>query len=453
MIRGLRPYSEYKQSGLPWLGPIPAHWKLKRGKSIFECIDKRSSSGKEELLTVSSARGVVPRKTANVTMFKAESYEGYKLCWPGDLVINSLWAWGGGLGVSSYHGIVSSAYGVYRLRQGAATIPGFIHELVRSAPFHWELRVRSKGIWTSRLQLTDQSFLDAPFNLPPPDEQAAIVRFLDHENGRIERAIRAKRKLIALLNERKRTIVHGAVSGGLDPDVPLKPSSIPWIGDIPAHWEVSRIKNEFRCLNNQRIPLSSTERGRMTAREYDYYGASGVIDKVDDFIFDDELLLIAEDGANLVLRNLPLAIIARGRFWVNNHAHILKPKRGQIDYLQAVLEGINYTPWISGAAQPKLTKDRLMSVAIAVAPVNEQKAIVKWFRNETEPLTTAIFRTEREVALIQEYRTRLTTDIVTGKFDVREAAATIPLEASVDAEADNEVEDIEAERNEELATA
>src|SRR5262245_57909676 len=106
MISNLQPYPEYKESGLPWLGRIPRSWELKRGKSIFRCIDQRSATGKEELLTVSSTRGVVPRRTATVTMFKAASYVGYKLCWPGDLVINSLWAWGNGLGVSQYHGIV-----------------------------------------------------------------------------------------------------------------------------------------------------------------------------------------------------------------------------------------------------------------------------------------------------------------------------------------------------------
>ena len=203
MIADLKPYEEYKESGLPWLGQIPKHWKVKRAKSIFQCIDQRSKTGKEELLTVSSARGVVPRHTANVTMFKAESYLGYKLCWPGDLVINSLWAWAGGLGVSSQHGIISSAYSVYRIRPDAPMTPAFVHEVVRSSSFNWELQVRSKGVWTSRLLLSDSSLLDAPMHIPPPDEQAAIVRFLDHANGRLERAIRAKRKVIALLNEQK----------------------------------------------------------------------------------------------------------------------------------------------------------------------------------------------------------------------------------------------------------
>jgi type I restriction enzyme S subunit len=245
-------------------------------------------------------------------------------------------------------------------------------------------------------------------------------------NGRLERLIRAKRKIIALLNEQKQAIIHRAVTRGLDPSVPLIPSGIPWLGKIPRHWEVSRIKNEFRCLNTQRVPLNAVARGGMTSRTYDYYGASGVIDKVDDFLFDDELLLIAEDGANLVLRNLPLAIIARGKFWVNNHAHILKPRRGSIIYLAQVLETLNYKPWISGAAQPKLTQDRLMSISIAVAPPAEQNAIVLRILEQTRPLVVAIARLEREISLLREYRTRLVADVVTGKLDVREAAAGLP---------------------------
>jgi type I restriction enzyme S subunit len=170
----------------------------------------------------------------------------------------------------------------------------------------------------------------------------------------------------------------------------------------------------------------------MTTRTYDYYGASGVIDKVDDYLFDDELLLIAEDGANLVLRNLPLAVIARGKFWVNNHAHILKPTRGNIVYLANLLETLDYKPWVSGAAQPKLTQDRLMSISIAVAPPDEQVAIVIQTAEQTLPLTTTISRLEREITLLREYRTRLVADVVTGKLDVRAAAAALPDEALLD---------------------
>src|SRR5687767_15019557 len=234
----LRRYPTHKNSGVLWLGEVPEHWDIRRAKELFRCIDVRSESGEEELLTVSSERGVVPRRTASVTMFKAESYVGYKLCWPGDLVINSLWAWARGLGVSQYHGIVSTAYGVYRARTGTDIDPQFIHNLVRSTAFHWELRVRSKGVWTSRLQLTDESFLGCPFPVPPLAEQTAIVRYLDYVDRRIRRYIRAKQKLIKLLEEQKQAIIHRAVTRGLEPNVRLKPSGVEWLGEMPEHWEV-----------------------------------------------------------------------------------------------------------------------------------------------------------------------------------------------------------------------
>ena len=233
MISRLHPYRAYKPSGVPWLGDVPAHWDVRRGKALLAPIDTRSTTGEEELLTVSAQRGVVPRASATVTMFKAESYVGYKLCWPGDLVINSLWAWAHGLGVSDHHGIVSSAYGIYRPLSQAD--PRFIHLLVRSIPFQWELQVRSKGIWVSRLQLTDEAFLGAPLPLPPLAEQRAIVRYLDHVDRRIQRYVSAKQRLIALLEEAKQAIINQAVTRGLDPNVPLKPSGVEWLGDVPAH--------------------------------------------------------------------------------------------------------------------------------------------------------------------------------------------------------------------------
>ena len=426
-LTSLRPYPCYKPSGVEWLGDVPGHWEVRRGKALLVPVDVRSTTGNEELLTVSAQRGVVPRETANVTMFKAESYVGYKLCWPGDLVINSLWAWAHGLGVSWHHGIVSSAYGVYRPLPKADAL--FIHLLVRSVPFQWELQVRSKGIWLSRLQLTDEAFLGSPIPLPPLSEQAAIVRYLDYVDRRIRRYVSAKGKLIVLLEEEKQAVVNRAVTRGFDPNVRLKPSGVEWLGDVPEHWELSRVKTEFLSLNHRRIPLSGVERGTMSMRRYDYYGSSGVIDKVEDYLFDDELLLIAEDGANLVLRNLPLAIIARGKFWVNNHAHILKPRRGNLEYLAAVMEGLDYTPWISGAAQPKLTQERLMNISIALPPRVEQNKMIASAIAQTSELTVAIARARRQIDLVQEYHTRLIADVVTGKLDVREAAAQLPDEA------------------------
>ena len=270
MTLPLGPYPAYKPSGHLWLGEVPSHWDVWRGKALLVPVDIRSTTGGEELLTVSSQRGVVPRKTANVTMFKAESYVGYKLCWPGDLVINSLWAWARGLGVSQHHGIVSSAYGVYRPLPKAHA--GFIHLVVRSVPFQWELQVRSKGIWVSRLQLTDEAFLRAPFPLPPLSEQRAIVRYLDHVDRRIRRYIGAKQKLIDLLEEEKQAIINQAVTRGLDPNVRLKPSGVEWLSDVPEHWEVRRLKTLCQMKSGEGITAESIE----TTGEYPVYGGNGL---------------------------------------------------------------------------------------------------------------------------------------------------------------------------------
>ncbi|MEI6321154.1 MAG: restriction endonuclease subunit S [Pseudomonadota bacterium] len=449
MIADLKPYPEYRESGLPWLGKVPSHWEVLPNRALFAEVKDRDHPD-EEMLSVTITKGIVKQKALLESSSKKDSSNqdksAYKLVQPCDIAYNKMRAWQGAIGVSTLRGIISPAYVVMRLRK-ANNLPNYFHYLCRTTQFAKEAERWSYGITSDMWSLRPEHFKMIYTSVPPPAEQAAIVRFLNWTIGRLERAIRAKRKVIALLNEQKQAIIHRAVTRGLDPSVPLKPSGIPWLGDIPAHWEVSRVKNQFRCLNTQRIPLNAVERGAMTTKAYDYYGASGVIDKVDDYLFDDELLLIAEDGANLVLRNLPLAIIARGRFWVNNHAHILKPLRGNIVYLAHVLETLSYKPWISGAAQPKLTQDRLMAISVAIAPPDEQDLIVEHTAEHTRPLNSAVSRLEREIDLLREYRTRLVADVVTGKLDVREAATRLPDEDLLPdlAAADDEPDDLPIE--------
>ena len=344
--------------------------------------------------------------------------------------------------MSYHHGIVSPAYFVFDV-SGLKT--DFFHTAIRSRAYVPAFTRASDGVRIGQWDLAEARMREIQFVVPRVFEQAAIVRFLDDADRRIRRYIRAKQKLIALLQEQKQAIIHQAVTGQIDvrtgrPYRAYKPSGVEWLGDVPANWEMSRVKTEFHCLNHRRLPLSGTERGEMSLRRYDYYGASGVIDKVDDYIFDDELLLIAEDGANLVLRNLPVAIIARGRYWVNNHAHahVLKPKRGHLEFLASVMESLSYLRWISGAAQPKLTQDRLMSIAIAVPTREDQDRIVSFSARETSHLRIGIEHAEREIDLLREYRTRLIADVVTGKLDVRDAAAGLPEVDPLAAEDDPE---------------
>ena len=440
MIADLKPYADYTDAGPSWLGKVPAHWQIVRSKRLFTARQELARPDDVQL-SATQAYGVIAQslyeERTGYRVVKISVHLDKRRHVERDDFIISMRSFQGGLERAWSTGAIRSSYVV--LKPDPQIDAAYFRYLFKSAPYIAALRATGDFIRDGQ---------DTP-----RAEQAAIGRFVDWAHGRLERTIRAKRKVIALLTEQRRAVIRRAVTRGLDPAVQLKPTGIPWLGEIPKHWELSRVKNEFRCLNTRRTPLNSVERGRMKVRAFDYYGASGVIDKVDDYLFDDELLLIAEDGANLVLRNLPLAIVAKGKFWVNNHAHILKPTRGNIVYMAHVLESLNFRPWISGAAQPKLTQNRLMAILIAVAPPAEQDAIVLHADRLSQPLTATISRLEREIELLREYRTRLVADVVTGKLDVREAAARLPDAAEPETGGEAEDENEEAELTNEAAEA
>lgn len=359
-----------------------------------------------------------------------ESFETYQRVCPSDIIVRTtdLQNDQTSLRVGSVKtkGIITSAY--LRLIARENLNPDFGY-LVLSA---YDLTKVIYGYGSGLRQTLDFRHLKRiPMALPSGSEQKAIVSFFGYVDARIQQFVSAREQLVRLLQEEKRAIVQQAVSKGLDPSAPRKGSGLGWIGDVPVHWSVTRVKNEFQCLDHVRRPLSATER-ELRSGPYDYYGASGVIDQVDSYLFDEAHLLIAEDGANLVLRNLPLAIVARGRYWVNNHAHILKPLTGRLDFLAMLMESLDYRPYISGAAQPKLTKDRLLSMPIAVPPVREQEEIVEQIALATTPIDKTVEASRRQIRLLLEFRTRLIFDVVTGKLDVRKAAAKLPDDPDAD---------------------
>ena len=449
----LKPYPAYRDSGLQWLTEMPKHWATERAKWLFQRIDRPVRPG-DDVVTCFRDGIVTLRKKRRVRGFTESLKEiGYQGVREGDLVIHAMDAFAGAAGVSDSDGKCTPVYAVCQPKQDVDS-RYYAHIVREMARTQW-IAALAKGIRERSTDFRFDDFAGQVVPVPSKEEQDAIVAFLAHADRRINRLIRAKRRLIELLNEQKQAIIHRAVTLGLDPGVRLKPSGVDSLGDVPKHWELSRVKREFKCLNHRRIPLSAVERGTMTSRQYNYYGASGVIDKVDDYLFDDELLLIAEDGANLVLRNLPLAIVARGKFWVNNNAHILKPKRGNLEYLANLMEVVDYRRWISGAAQPKLTQDRIMAIRIPVPPPDEQDRIQAHLDAVIAPFRSATDRAQREIGLVREYRTRLVADVVTGKLDVRdvELPALDKDEVLEDWDEDTEEEAEEIAETEEIALA
>lgn len=211
IMRGLDPSVPLRPSGIDWLGDIPAHWEIERSRWLFTERDQRSQTGEEEMLTVSHLTGVTPRSEKDVNMFEAESTAGYKLCFAGDLAINTLWAWMGAMGTARVDGIVSPAYNVYT--PGPRLLPDYVDALVRIPVFAQEVTRYSKGVWSSRLRLYPEGFFETWWPVPPLDEQQQIVEHISAETTKIDRLRAATENSIALLKERRAALIAAAVTG------------------------------------------------------------------------------------------------------------------------------------------------------------------------------------------------------------------------------------------------
>lgn len=413
MFRNLSPYGDTRPTALPWAPTLPRHWRIERAKTVMRTVDVRSAAGEEELLTVSSKRGVVPRASAKVSMFRAESYVGHKLCWPDDLVINSLWAWGRGLGVARHHGIVSTAYGVYRQRK-ADLDPSYLNELVRSEPFQWELQVRSQGVWKSRLQISDERWLDAPLLVPPADEQAAIVKYLAHANARIDKAIAAKRRLIALVEEQQRTLLNERM---------LSTSS----GDlVPVKALLRPVRSVVGESHRQKTLLSLTLRGVIPR---DLVNAKGKFPS--DFSTYQDLLPGQFVFCLFDVDETPRTVgLSRVEGMITGAYDVFEPvDPSASEYLELFFTAMDnlkaYRPLYTGLRKV-LPRDRFLRTVVPFPGEEIRQSVVGEIRASMAESEAVVKRVSHEISLMQEFRTRLVADVVTGQVDVRGIAATLP---------------------------
>lgn len=213
VTKGLNPNAPMKDSGVDWIGEIPAHWEVQRAKYLFREMNERSDSGEEELLSVSHMTGVTPRSEKNIYMFMAEDYSGSKLCEPGDLVYNIMWAWMGALGVSDHRGIVSPSYAIFRPFDQQAFNRKYLEWLMRSNSYVEHYNRVSTGLHSSRLRFYSHMFFDMFLGYPAREEQDKIVAFIEEQVGKIDAAIRAKVDSARLLAEYRATLISSAVTG------------------------------------------------------------------------------------------------------------------------------------------------------------------------------------------------------------------------------------------------
>lgn len=434
MIEELLPYTDYRESGLAWLKTIPRHWLTARNGILFQ---QRNDTRFPNLpiLEVSLRTGVRIREfsSSKRKQVMADASK-YKRACAGDVAYNMMRMWQGAVGVAPVDGLVSPAYVVARPFPG--TQSRYYTALFKCELYMGEIDAASRGIVKDRNRLYWDQFKQMQSLAPPPDEQVAIVKFLDHANGKIERAIRAKRKLIGLLNEQKQAIIHRAVTRGLDPNVKLKPSCIPWLGDVPEHWETplnQRIfKENIRAHNDQpEIPLSLSQRSGLIAT------ANMQERSLKTSTYANWKVTVPGDlVVNRFKAHLGVFFSATLRGIVSFHYGVFSPRRKLCaKYFELLYHTAPFCAIYAGHSNgmtvglQNLSNQNFYNVRTIVPPIDEQLAIVEHLQTETADLMQTIDRIQREIDLLREYRTTLTAEVVTGKLDVRGAAKLLPDEA------------------------
>lgn len=444
MFRDLPRYGSYKVAG-EWVVEVPRSWGWEPARTIFS---ERKDAGhvEEQMLSVTIGRGVIPQTDLLSSTSKKDSSNvdksKYKLVGPGDVVYNKMRAWQGAAGGSNYRGIVSPAYVVMSPREA---LTEYMHYVVRTPQFAKEAERWSYGITSDQWSLRPEHFKMIRFPLPPIEEQAAIVKYLAHANARIDKAVAAKRRLMALLEEQERALVEELIDasavGAPAPlfgralhriDQGLSPSAIE--GELAdGQWAVLSLSavNRGTFVSSALKPVASNLRvpdglelgngdllmSRSNTRER--VGDVAVVEGVRPRTFMSDLIY------RLVLReNLLSSDFA---------SHLLRTRRVR-NQIESMAKG-------SSDTMPKLSQRQIKSLRICLPDLRAQRAVVEEVSRQTEPIVSAAMKARKEIALIQEFRTRLVADVVTGQVDVRATAASLPDTPEQDPELDSLLDD------------
>jgi len=434
----IEKYSSYKDSGVEWLGEIPSSWTTKRIKHLFNEINERSFDGSEDLLSVSQYTGVTNKSEKledGGMLTNANTLEGYKKVWEGDLVSNIMLAWNGSLGFSPFNGITSPAYSIYRLK--TKDVNRYFHYLLRTELYKSEFKRNSSGVIESRLRLYTDDFFIIESILPPKEEQTAIAAFLDRKTALIDQAVDIKQKQIELLKERRQILIHKAVTRGLKAGAKLKDSGVEWIGQIPESWEVKKLKY---CLINK-LKYGANESGvEYNANLPRYvritdFGQDGKLSEDnklslswsqgEDYLLKDGDILFARSGATVgKTYQFRMSMSVEDNYCFagylikaeSNHELILS------DFLYLYTNSNLFNNWKEGifnkATIENIGADKYSQLMVIIPPLTEQKEILEKFKIDDEKITNAISLKQQEIEKLKEYKATLINSAVTGKIKI-----------------------------------
>ncbi len=404
---------EMKDSGIEWIGAIPQDWQLSKIGNLYTQRNEKVSDKDYQPLSV-TMQGILPQLA---TAAKTDDGDNRKLVRVGDFAINSRSDRRGSCGISPLDGSVSLINIILTPR--TAMHPGYYNWLFHTTLFADEFYKWGHGIvadlWTTRWQ--EMKSITVP--VPEYAEQERIAAFLDAECAEIDAVLEKTRASIEEYKKLKQAVITQAVTKGIRGDRPMKDSGIEWIGEISQDFEIVKLKWLCDVLDQFRSPVTADKRNQNADVLYDYYGASGAIDKIDGYTIDDHVMLIGEDGANLRMRNLPIMYEINGKAWVNNHAHILKPKAGvDFYFIFYALEALDLNYYITGSAQPKLSQDNLRNIWVPITDFTGQKRIAAYISDVCDEFDCLIAKKQQYLTEIENYKKSLIYEYVTGKKEV-----------------------------------
>ena len=416
---------QMKPSGIDWIGEIPTDWNIKRVKYLASLkgrigwqgltSDEYIDEGPFLITGIDFCNGGIDWENC-VHITEERWVEAPEIhIHNGDLLITKDGTIGKVAIVDNLTTKASLNSGVLLIRPQVDYDKKFLFWVLQSDEFWTWFKLKNAGNSTI-VHLYQGDFAEFSYTFPMVEEQKAIANYLDAQCSKLDSIIADLEKQIDTLQKYKKSLITETVTKGLDKSAQMKDSGIEWIGQIPEHWSVKRLKYVMNNFDSQRKPIEAQNRSQEGDVLYDYYGASGVIDKIDEYIFDETALLIGEDGANLVLRNLPLIYIAHGKYWVNNHAHILRPKKdSDLYYMAHQMEIIDYSLFITGSAQPKLSQENLNNVILVVPPLSEQKTMAEYLNEKVSNIDSIIQDKKKQLTIVQGHKKSLIYEYVTGK--------------------------------------
>ena len=402
-----------KDSGIEWIGEIPEGWEIGQIGQLYS--ERRTKVSDKDYPPLSvTMKGILPQLS---TAAKTDAHDDRKLVCKGDFAINSRSDRRGSCGISEQDGSISLINTVLQPR--GEMNPGYYNWLFHTSMFADEFYKWGHGIvddlWTTGW--SDMKKIGVP--VPSKCEQKQLAEHLNIECSNIDSILSKTRSSIEEYKKLKQAVITQAVTKGVRGEREMKNSGIEWIGEINHRFSLIKLKYICSILDQYRKPISADKRSQSGSVLYDYYGASGAIDKIDDYTIDDHVMLIGEDGANLRMRNLPLMYEVNGKAWINNHAHILKPtERVDFYYLFYALEGLDINPYITGSAQPKLSQEKLQNIWVPLPDFEEQQEIATYIRSKCAEIDGVIAKKEQLVKELESYKKSLIYEVVTGKREV-----------------------------------